>query len=246
MVTELLNSLRTQRISVPYEIVISDTSTTDAIHSICMSSGLNVQYHRGTEFGAVPNINNAISLAKYDLVKLMCQDDVFVTRDAVMLFVEALRRSKWVISNSLHINARGVKTFRKTARYDHNQFDKNITGMPSVIGWHKCDLRFDARLNTFCDMYFYYQLYELYGQPGHIDKYCIGQRFWSGSLSRNQPGYHDQDRQFLIDNKMIKLPLLSEDRKLLIEMNRAAEGLDQAYANVSAVLDRIRKHLDSY
>lgn len=206
MVTQLLNTIRLQKISYPYEIAISDTSTTDEIKHICRAfKTLPINYTRNTKtFGASENINNAISLARYQMVKLMCQDDLFARADSIDIFVEALKKRDWVISNSVHINEAGQVTYKKQAAYNHNRFDKNITGMPSVVAWKRCDLRFDETLKTVCDMKFYYDLYELYGPPEIIKEFTVAQRFWKGSLSRNQVNLHQKEVQLLREKRLIR------------------------------------------
>jgi glycosyltransferase involved in cell wall biosynthesis len=206
MVIQLLNTIRIQNVNYPYEISISDTSTTEEIEDICKAfKMLPIVYTRNYKtFGASENINNAISLARYDMVKLMCQDDLFARMDSIDLFVKALQKRKWAISNSVHIDETGHVTYKKQTAYNHNRFDKNITGMPSVVGWHKCGLRFDESLKTVCDMKFYYDLYEMYGAPETIREFTIGQRFWKGSLSRNQINQHQKEVQYLREKRLIK------------------------------------------
>ncbi len=206
MLTQLLNTIRKQTIEEEYEIAISDTATNEEIKKVCKAFNMHpIRYTRNKiSFGASENINNAISLAKYDKVKLMCQDDLFARIDSIQLFSKALDKKGWAISNSVHINDRGIITYKKQTAYNHNQLDKNITGMPSVIGWKKCDIRFDVNLKTVCDMFFYYELFELYGAPEIIREFTIGQRFHEASLSRNQESRHVVERDYLRSNNMIR------------------------------------------
>lgn len=207
MLRELLNSIKSQTINYPYEIVISDNSKDHSIKNLCdRYKDLPIRYVHNPVIGASENINNAINEAKYDMIKIMCQDDRFNDTNAINLFVEQLKISGWVISNSVRIDDRNMRKGFATAKYIHGDFSSNKVGMPSVIGFNKCEVRFDTRLKTFCDLYFYYQLYELYGKPAHIEKHTVAQRYWRGSLSRNQPGSHNADRQFLIENRLIKMP----------------------------------------
>lgn len=207
--TELLNSIRKQKVSFPFEVVISDNATDGSILSVLDSfQDLYIRYSPNHIRGASENINNAIDLAKYDKVKIMCQDDIFIRPNSLELFSKALDKAGWVISNSKHLDANSNVTGRRLTKYIHNHFSENITGMPSVIGFRKCDLRFNTNLKTVCDMYFYHQLYELYGQPAVINEFTIGQRYHNASLSRNQPSHHQRDVNWLIRNGKIegKLP----------------------------------------
>lgn len=206
MLNQLLQSIERQVIGVPFNVCVSDTSTNDEIGELCFlyRNVFPLIYKTNEPRGVSNNINAAIDMATYDKVKLMCQDDIFTKKTALALFNEALEMNKWAICDSFHINQLGLTSFRQITKYDHNQFDKNITGMPSVVGWVKNELRFDNRLKTFCDMFFYYQLYEKFGEPAVIHSPIVGQRFWNGSQSRNQERSHDEDREFLRKNNMIK------------------------------------------
>lgn len=205
MLIQLLNSIRLQSVSVPYEIIISDNDDTDKIFKICERFWmLPIKYHHNLKKGASENFNFAIDLASYNKIKLMCMDDLFYNKAAIDIFSDALDKHNWVISNSVHVNEHNVVYGRRYTQYNHNQMEQNLTGMPSVVGFHKCDIRFDTNLKTFCDTYFYYQLYEKYGAPGIIQAFTVACRFWSGSLSHNQPSHKKQDLEYLRQNRMIR------------------------------------------
>jgi len=205
MLIVLLNSIRHQQIKCKYEIVISDNDSEGVIKNICKRFYmLPIRYKYNPVKGASENFNHGIDMAKGDKVKLMCMDDAFTRKDSIDIFNDALDQRKWVISNSLQINHQGDVRNKMHTRYNHSQMQSNITGMPSVVGFRKCDIRFDPRLKTFCDTYFYYQLYELYGQPLVIQEFSVGCRFWKGSLSANQPNHKNADLEFMRKNRMIK------------------------------------------
>jgi glycosyltransferase involved in cell wall biosynthesis len=206
MLTDLLKSIRQQRIKYPYEIIVSDNSSDEKIKHTCKQfATLPIKYHFNPVRGASENINNAISLSSFDMVKIMCMDDKFMHPEAINLIVEKLQTSDWVICNSFYIKENGIKIRKLAANYEHGNFNKNKVGMPSCVAFKKNNLRFNTELKTFCDVYFYYQLFELYGEPGHIAEHIIGQRFWKGSLSHNQPPSHEADRQYLIKNGLVKI-----------------------------------------
>src|SRR5574339_104484 len=98
MLTQLLNSIKKQTISYEYEIIISDNSEDDKVKDlISQYKSLPISYYKNPVKGASENINNAISLAKYDYIKIMCQDDVFMDYNAINKFVKALNANGWVI-----------------------------------------------------------------------------------------------------------------------------------------------------
>jgi hypothetical protein len=134
----------------------------------------------------------------------MCQDDLFNKHLSLEFFDRALDRRAWTIADSKHINEKGLTIHLKRTQYMHNQFEKNVTGMPSVVAWCKNELRFRTDIPTLCDMYFYYQLYEKYGPPEILRGFLIAQRFWDFSHSKTMDQTHDRDRQFLRENNLIK------------------------------------------
>jgi len=199
MLTQLLNSVYRQT-GVIFEVCVSDND--DTIKAV-VDKYPGIRYQHNPVKGASENINAAIGMASYDKIKLMCQDDMFNTTGALKLYSEALDSHGWAISDSVHVNENGGTTGKRIANYNPNNFDSNTVGMPSVIAFRKNDLRFDERLKTFCDVYFYYQLYQLYGMPVKIAGFNIAQRFHNASQSRNQPPSHTADKNFLISNGMI-------------------------------------------
>ncbi len=218
MLAKLLATVRDQKFNQDYELVIADNSRNGKIWEMLQSyADLPLAYFQNRKsFGASENFNFGLDKAKYPLIKLMCQDDIFMTRTGLSLFYQALQKDKWVVSSSVHIDENNRTKFRKTVRYDPNEWDKNVVGMPSVIGFHANDLRFDVRLRTYCDLWFYRQLYDLYGKPGLILEYTIGQRFWKGSYSRTAPGNHGPDRllikSLLNDKRPYQMPGLRGDK----------------------------------
>lgn len=143
--TLLLQSIQAQTYK-DYEIVISDNATDGSIHTVArkFDYALPIRYYFNLVRGASENINNAISLAKYDKVKLMMQDDLFTSPHALALFNEALEGSGWVVSFSTHIDGNGRKTGHRIAAYNPLNFDTNTIGMPSVVAFRKCGVNFNT------------------------------------------------------------------------------------------------------
>lgn len=202
LLTELLKSIEAQEITVPYNVIVSDSAKDGSIKKVCDQFPF-VSYTVSPVYGAAENINNAISLATYDKVKVMCQDDKFLTINAIDLFCRALDDNGWVISNSVSINAQSMPTKRHSTRYIHNFFRKNYVGMPSVTAFRKTDTRLNYNLTTCIDMYFYHQLAEQFGDPGVIKEYTVAQRYHDASLSRNQVNTHEKDVNWLIEQGLI-------------------------------------------
>ena len=192
--SQLLDSVKTQT-GVEFDIVVADSAKDDSIKKVCEQ--YDVRRVIGV-YGASENINAAIDQATNDKVKLMCQDDLFTQPNALKLFSDALDNYGWVISNSIRYDGNLKQIGRTDTVYTHGIIQKNTTDMPSVIGFRKNNLRFDPTLKTICDLYFYHQLYELFGQPGVIKEYCIGQRYHNASQSRNQLNRHELEVNQLV------------------------------------------------
>jgi glycosyltransferase involved in cell wall biosynthesis len=195
MLTSLLNSIaRVRRPVGDFEIVISDNSADDLIlKSLGKYRTLPITYHHNPVRGASENINNAIDLAKYDKIKIMCQDDLIINPSALTIMDAALDLHGWVVCASKIMKEGGMYTRTAKAKFIPGALDKNTVGMPSCVAFRKNDKRFDPTLKTFTDLWFYHELYFTFGMPLHIDTALVAQRYWHGSQSRNQPPSHLQD-----------------------------------------------------
>ena len=203
----LLSSLAAQgmRGDEEWEVCISDNEKTDHFRTLAndmpyrfgMPAYWSVKYQHNPIQGAAENLNAAIEMASHDKIKLMCMDDMLLDKLTLSTFDFMLERNGWVVAASRTMNDRG--TFKRLVRahYNPNDFEKNHTGMPSVVGFNKCKARFDPSLKTFTDLDFYRQLYDIYGMPGFIESPLIGQRYHAASQSRNQDATHKQDTLIL-------------------------------------------------
>lgn len=200
MLQQLLASItRLRRPAGDFEVVISDNSADNVVRTVCAKylNELPIVYYRNLDHvGAAENTNHAIDCARFDKIKVMCQDDLFVNPSALTMFDDILNKHGWVVSASKIIKS---TTIGRTVqpKFIPGAMDKNTVGMPSVIGFNRCDVRMDTSLKTFCDLWFYHELYFRYGMPGVIDSATVGQRYWTGSQSRNQPPSHKQDAEIM-------------------------------------------------
>jgi hypothetical protein len=191
----LLESIKMQRGT--FVVQVADGDDTGQIKAVCDEYAF-VNHHFSHAYTAHDNINAAIALGG-PRIKLMMMDDLLLTPDALQRFDKALDTHGWVVSGSRYINSRGKIRGSSRAYYNPDKFDKNYTGMPSVIGFIKCDARMDGSLKTFVDLDFYRQLYNIYGPPALIQSALIGQRYHPASLSRNQVGEHEKEAKILYE-----------------------------------------------
>lgn len=176
----LFKSISAQK-GVDFAVMVSDNSELDHIENLCARYGFNHTYcdDKGT-----PANTNALLASIKGKIKIMYQDDLFLTDTALKDFSDALDNYKWVVSVSCFIDERGLPMWGIfNPHYNHCLNDKNEIGMPSVVGLWDTDVRMDTRLINLLDTDFYNKLVKKYGLPYIIQKPIIGQRVWSGSVS---------------------------------------------------------------
>jgi len=153
-----------------YEIVISDDSEDDMLHSWLRKFDLPIKYFKNlTGHSMAQNTNNAINNATGELVKILYQDDYFYDsnslRDITQHFTE---RTKWLATGCTH-TIDGVNTFNNHRPYYSDS--ENTIGSPSVITFRReIKERFDPNFHWVLDLDWYKQLYIKYGKPKIFDK----------------------------------------------------------------------------
>lgn len=181
--TELLKCLRTQ--SGSFEVIISDNSNDDKIEQLC--SSYDVKYFHNPKRGVSANTNFALDKASHDIVKIMYQDDLFMTTDAIDTISFAMKFNNWVACSGIRIDEHGRPGKMTNPRYaDEIMKGRNTLGMPSAIAHRKNEIRFDESLRVLLDVEFYYLLNQKYGEPGYVKKKIISPRYWHGSTSAKQ------------------------------------------------------------
>lgn len=192
--TECLESVINQE--GEFEIIVADNSDSDIIRKVC--DRYPVAYYHNPKKGISANTNFAISKAGCKNIKVLYQDDKLLTNTALQDFSFALLFNGWVASAGRAMNEHsrlGRFTFPKWT--GKQIFEKNTIGMPSVTAWRANNLKFDNSLKTLLDCDMYYQITELYGQPGIIKKQLVGSRYWDGSTSRKQGNLSEQEMPYI-------------------------------------------------
>jgi len=203
MLTALLSSItRLRHPGGDFELLVCDNSENQDIRNVVDKFndilGCGVFYLRNSRHkGAAENINFCIDHAAHDKVKIMCMDDLFINPSALTMTSAALDSNGWVICDSRIANQDGIMGRTARAKFIPGHFERNTVGMPSCIAFNKCHVRMDPSLKTFCDLWFYHELYLNYGKPYHIQTPIVAQRYWSGSQSRNQPATHAKDSEIM-------------------------------------------------
>jgi hypothetical protein len=175
----LFKSISAQK-GVDFSVLVSDNSELDHIENLCARYGFGHTYC--DDKGTAANTNALLDQLD-GKIKIMYQDDLFLTDTALKDFSDALDNYKWVASTSTLIDERGLPMWNVHPSFTHRLLHENKIGMPSVVGLWGTDVRMDERLRTLLDTDFYNKLVKKYGLPYIIQKPIIGQRVWSGSVS---------------------------------------------------------------
>jgi glycosyltransferase involved in cell wall biosynthesis len=189
---KLLETVKTQTYT-NYEVVISDHSTNNELKNLCdlFSNNMDIIYVKNTiNRGNSPfNTNNAIKFNTGDIIKIMFQDDFFITDDALEKINNAFNEQKcmWLVSGCNQVDETGTNFFQEMVPYwnDNIILGLNTISSPSVLSFIKDDeLEFDEKLVMLMDCDFYFQLYKKYGLPYIINDYLITNRYHETQVSR--------------------------------------------------------------
>ena len=192
---ELLLTIR--QLKGKFEVIVSDNSEGDKLQKICGMPAfkhLDLTYFKNPKKGVSANTNAAISKAKYNLIKPMYMDDLFLHPDAINQIAFALKFDHWVACYGQSLNASGRPERYRRPKYSEGIIGgQNTLGMPSVIAYRKNGIKFDTKLKTLLDCSFYYEMFQKYGEPGYLKQNLIGSRYWDKSTSRQQGNLTQQE-----------------------------------------------------
>ncbi len=195
MLRPLLATIEMQKMK-DYEIVISDNSFDNKIEKLVFNIP-KLTYIRNFRRGVGANTNNAIAHAKYDTIKPMYMDDVFMNTSALEIFYRKAQNG-WCISNSRYIDMGGKTIGFVNARFNSKIFKINTIGMPSVVCFKK-GVVMDEQLRSLVDMVFYHELHRKYGNPKVVQSDLVGQRIWHSSISEIQGDQTPHDKAIIED-----------------------------------------------
>lgn len=220
MLIDLLTSLKNQTFK-DFEVVISDHSTEDDIKNLVegMSDILDIKYHRYTEKYGSPeaNLNNAMKLAKYDIIKPIYQDDYFLHENSLQTYMEEFSKcgKKWMIAGCTHISENNKNIlFNNHIPIINDRIQMllgvNRFGSPSTMMFNKNDLFFDENLIWLSDVEYYYRMMEEFGDPYLSSNLLVVSRL----------------RQDGITNTDITNELIEEEKKYCYDKNIKKETLN--------------------
>ena len=138
---------------------------------------LNISYIKNTykRGSSSANINTALKIAKGDIIKVMFQDDFFITNDALNTIC-GKNFPQWGVCGCVHSKEDESIFYNRLVPFWQDNIKKgiNTVGGPSCLFFRKNELLFDEDLLWFMDTDFYYRMYKKYGIPDIIEEplYC--------------------------------------------------------------------------
>lgn len=172
-----------------FNVVISDHSLDDNIEKTCKEyqEVLSIKYLRNDKKrgSSSANINNAISNADGDIIKILFQDDFLYSKNSLKEIVDNfdINKDKWLVTSSEH--TKDGTSFIKKFNPKYNRFihlGLNTISSPSVLAFlNKNPLLFDENLIWLMDVDYYKRCYNKFGKPKIVNKINIVNR-----LSENQ------------------------------------------------------------
>lgn len=174
LLDELFNDLKKQTFK-DFEIVVSDQSLDDKIVDVCNKHSIEldiVYIHYNENKGkAACNINNAMKNASGEIIKILYQDDYFVTSYALENISKVFDDDavNWCINAFTHSNRDRTQFFNSRPSYygDHVLIGENTVGNPSNISFRNTNnnLYMDESIVYVVDCEYYYRLNKQLGAP---------------------------------------------------------------------------------
>lgn len=176
---QLLTELKQQTFQ-DFDVVISDQSSDEKILNVCSKHTNDIPIHytsyQENKGKAACNINNAMKNASGEIIKILYQDDFFVSKDALSKINEQFNLgSKWVVNGFTHSNDK-INFFNTRIPFygDHVLIGENTIGNPSNISVINKDLIFmDESILYVVDCEYYFRLNQQYGPPTVIDDILV-------------------------------------------------------------------------
>jgi len=177
------------------EVVISDHSNDDSILKICdefSKKGLEISYikNKNMRGNSSANLNEAIKLAKGDIIKIIFQDDFLYHERSIEDIVKVYKENakiKWLVTSCCH-----TKNGSDYYEYMDPMYTKNILegnnriSSPSVLSFINSEDKelFDPNFIWLMDCDYYYRLYQKYGEPFYLKETNVANRHWGGQLTK--------------------------------------------------------------
>tara|TARA_R110001592_G_scaffold317062_2_gene593731 strand:+ start:9431 stop:10129 length:699 start_codon:yes stop_codon:yes gene_type:complete len=205
--TDLFDSIKKQTYN-NIQIVVSDQSDDDEIEKLCnqfRKKHQDLKYCKDKKGikSCGSNLNNAMDNADGEFIKMICQDDLLYSNQAIQRMME--QNSDFVACSCKHFAEDKNNLYNPHTPSWHNlmPFGMNKIGAFSVVLFRKTTLRLDTNLIWLVDCEFYHRLSLECGLPVCIDEHLVNVRHWNGSVSDSidQNTLHTKELKY-VKNKM--------------------------------------------
>lgn len=213
LLSELFNDLKKQTFQ-DFEIVVSDQSFDDNILTVCneFSKEFDVTYIKYfyNKGKAACNINNAMKHATGKVIKILYQDDFFVTEYALeKIHNEFEDGCLWLVNGWTHTEDKRVFYNTKIPYYnDMLIIGENSLGNPSNISVINQDkLYMDETLLYVVDCEYYFRLKQQFGLPSIIQDTLVCSRIHPVSAVNNPELFKlkDQEIEYCLKKHNVKI-----------------------------------------
>jgi glycosyltransferase involved in cell wall biosynthesis len=190
---ELLETIFSQNYK-NYEIVISDDSKNDVMDQYIKSLHFNkikiIKYCKNPGIAGISsNLNNAIKHASGQIIKVMFQDDLFASNNALLELNRAYCTSPnkvWAVEHSFLLSGDTRKDSLTPKFNPYMLLGINTFSSPSTLSFRKSSLcKFNESLFMLMDVEIYVRLSILYGAPIIIKNKNVINRLWDGQAQNS-------------------------------------------------------------
>ena len=156
-----------------FEVIISDHSKDNVIKNLCAKwkDVLSIKHVFYKEkYGTLaPNLNNAISHAGGEIIKVLCQDDFLLDENSLyhQVYHFVGNHNYWMVTACCHTND-GVNFYRPLypKYHDDIHYGENTISSYTVLMFRNENvLKLDENLIWLVDVEYYKQLYNKFGLP---------------------------------------------------------------------------------
>jgi len=200
-----LNILESQNYK-NFEVVVSDHSLDDKIKDVCLHhKELDLVYikNENNRGSSSANINNCIANSSGDLIKVLCQDDYLLDKDALQKTVCLFDCNKgWLVSSYYHTRNRTELISIQLPNPAITTYTNNLIGTHSCLTiLNKNPLYFDENLLWYMDCEYYYRLRDKFGMPAIITEPTFVQFLWSGQVTNTMVTreVEEQERNYILN-----------------------------------------------
>lgn len=194
--SELFETIKQQDFE-DFEVCISDHSQDEEVLEVCSeyANFFTVQYFKNKDRrGNGPaNTNSAVEMCEGKITKIIFQDDLFITVDALSKIKKAYdeHQCNWCFNGFTHTSD-GVRHFRPMIpKWTKEMLEgRNLLGSPSCVSFLTDKFEpFDENLVLLMDTDFYHRMRYNHGMPHIIEEHLTSNREHNNRISSSNVQY---------------------------------------------------------